>query len=171
MRETKIIIIGGGLAGLTAGIHLSKNGIPVTIIEKNEFPKHKVCGEYISNEVIPYLEWLDIQISDLYPTSITKLQFSLTDGTTIDTKLSMGGFGISRYELDFYLYKKALSNGCKIVKEEVDNVVFENDQFTIITSAGTELNADIVIGAFGKRGNIDLKLNRNFIQHKSPWLL
>jgi flavin-dependent dehydrogenase len=170
MRESNIIIIGGGLAGLTAGIHLTKNGIAVTIVEKNDFPKHKVCGEYISNEVLPYLKWLDIQIADLFPTSITKLQFSSVDGTTIDAKLPLGGFGISRYELDFYLYKKALSNGCKILKEEVDNVVFENDTFTISTSEGSNLTADIVIGAFGKRANIDLTLNRNFIQHKSPWL-
>lgn len=170
MRESNIIIIGGGLAGLTAGIHLSKNGIPVTIIEKNEFPKHKVCGEYISNEVIPYLEWLDIQIADLYPTHITKFHFSVNDGTAIDAQLPLGGFGISRYELDYYLYKKAISNGCKIVKTEVENVVFENDKFTISTTDELVLIADFVIGAFGKRSNIDLKLDRDFVKHKSPWL-
>ena len=53
MRNQKIVIIGGGLAGLTAGIHLSKIGLSVQIFEKNDFPKHKVCGEYISNEVLP----------------------------------------------------------------------------------------------------------------------
>ena len=74
MRNNEIIIVGGGLAGLTAGIHLSKIGFQVTILEKNSFPKHKVCGEYISNEVLPYLNWLDITISDLKPTNITKLQ-------------------------------------------------------------------------------------------------
>jgi flavin-dependent dehydrogenase len=170
MRESNIIIIGGGLAGLTAGIHLSKNGIAVTIIEKNEYPKHKVCGEYISNEVAPYLEWLDVQISDLWPTTITKFHFSATDGKEINAKLPLGGFGISRYELDYYLYKKAISKGCKIVKEEVENVVFENDRFTISMADGGFLLADIVLGAFGKRSNIDMKLNRKFIQQKSPWL-
>jgi len=48
-----VLIIGGGLAGLTSAIHLSKSGLKVSLIEKNEFPKHKVCGEYISNEVLP----------------------------------------------------------------------------------------------------------------------
>lgn len=170
MRESKIIIIGGGLAGLTAGIHLSKNGISVTIIEKNEFPKHKVCGEYISNEVLPYLEWLNIQIADLNPTHITKFHLSVSDGTAIDAKLPLGGFGISRFELDFHLYKKAISNGCKILKTEVENVVFDSDKFAVSTSDETVLMADFVIGAFGKRSNIDLKLNRNFIKQKSPWL-
>ncbi len=170
MEELDIIIIGGGLAGLTAGIHLSKKGIRVTIIEKNEFPKHKVCGEYISNEVIPYLEWLDLKIDDLKPTYINKLQFSSIKGTLINTKLPLGGFGISRYELDNYLYKKALSNGCKIIKDLVDSVVFEKEKFTTTTSNGAILSSNIVIGAFGKRSNIDLNLNRKFIQQKSPWL-
>lgn len=170
MKDLEIIIIGGGLAGLTAGIHLSRKGLRVIIIEKNEFPKHKVCGEYISNEVIPYLEWLDLKIEDLKPTYINKLQFSSIKGTLINTNLPLGGFGISRYELDNYLYKKALSNGCKIVKDVVDSVVFEKEKFTIKTSNGAILSSNIVIGAFGKRSNIDLNLNRKFIQQKSPWL-
>ncbi len=49
MKNNGVIIIGGGLAGLTAAIHLSKIGIDVILVEKNDFPKHKVCGEYISN--------------------------------------------------------------------------------------------------------------------------
>jgi flavin-dependent dehydrogenase len=75
MKNNEVLIIGGGLAGLTAAIHLSKIGLQVTVIEKNEFPKHKVCGEYISNEVLPYLNWLDLNIADLNPTNITKLEF------------------------------------------------------------------------------------------------
>ena len=39
-----IIIVGGGLAGLASAIHLSKKGLSVLLIEKNEYPKHKVCG-------------------------------------------------------------------------------------------------------------------------------
>jgi hypothetical protein len=170
MRNLEIIIIGGGLAGLSAGIHLSKKGISVTIIEKNVFPKHKVCGEYISNEVLSYFDYLDIQLSELKPTTITKLQFSTTDGTSIDTKLPLGGFGISRYELDFYLYKKAIANGCKIINEEVQQVTFDSEKFTSTTSNGTILSSDFVIGAFGKRSNLDVSLNRNFITLKSPWL-
>lgn len=170
MRNSEITIIGGGLAGLTSGIHLSKKGINVTIIEKNEFPKHKVCGEYISNEVLSYLNYLEIQLTDLKPTKILKFQFSTSDGTVINTKLPLGGFGISRYELDFYLYKKAIESGCKILKEEVEDVSFDEEKFTITTTNKSILRADFVIGAFGKRSNIDLRLNRNFVKQKSPWL-
>ena len=48
-----VIIIGGGLAGLTSALHLSKKGFKVTLIEKHDYPRHKVCGEYLSNEVVP----------------------------------------------------------------------------------------------------------------------
>ena len=54
--EFDSIIIGGGLAGLTAAIGLRNCGVSVLLIEKHDFPRHKVCGEYVSNEVLPILE-------------------------------------------------------------------------------------------------------------------
>ncbi|MDA7730158.1 FAD-dependent oxidoreductase [Salibacteraceae bacterium] len=45
----QVIVIGGGLGGLCSALHLSLKGIKVLLIEKNAYPKHKVCGEYISN--------------------------------------------------------------------------------------------------------------------------
>ncbi|WP_317045319.1 FAD-dependent oxidoreductase [Formosa algae] len=60
-----VIIVGGGLAGLSSAIHLSKGNLNVLVIEKNSYPKHKVCGEYISNEVLPYLNFLDIDVFKL----------------------------------------------------------------------------------------------------------
>lgn len=164
-----IIIIGGGLAGLTAGIHLSNNGFSVLIIEKNEFPKHKVCGEYISNEVLPYLKSLHLDIESLHPKHIDKLSFSLVSGKEINTVLPLGGFGVSRYELDFYLYNQAIKNGCKIVMETVSDCTFSNDEFTVTTNEKT-YKSKIVLGAFGKRSNLDVKLKRTFIQNKSEWL-
>ncbi|MDI1306369.1 MAG: FAD-dependent oxidoreductase, partial [bacterium] len=71
---------------------------------------------------------------------------------------------------DEYLYQKAIVNGCKIIQDLVEAIVFEDDIFTVTTSNKTILKAKIVIGAFGKRSIIDQKLNRNFIQKKSPWL-
>jgi flavin-dependent dehydrogenase len=169
-NNTAITIIGGGLAGLTAAIHLSKMGLKVVLIEKNEYPKHKVCGEYISNEVIPYFNWLSLTISELNPTSISELHFSTVDGKSIYCDLPLGGFGISRFALDAFLYKKAVENGCEVILDNVESIIFENNNFTITTSNNSVLNSEIVIGAFGKRSNIDLKLNRNFIQKKSHWL-
>ena len=57
-RIYDVVIIGGGLAGLTCALHLSRKGVDVLLIEKNTYPHHKVCGEYVSNEVLPYLKRL-----------------------------------------------------------------------------------------------------------------
>lgn len=169
-KSNSVLIIGGGLAGLTAAIHLSKIGLKVTLIEKNEFPKHKVCGEYISNEIMPYLNWLSLDISELNPTQVSKLAFSIADGKMIQCELPLGGFGISRYALDDFLYKKAIDNGCEIIQDTVEEVVFENNLFTISTLNNKIIESPIVLGAFGKRSNIDQKLKREFIKKKSHWL-
>lgn len=166
----RIVIVGGGLAGLTAAIHLSKIGLKVVLIEKNEYPKHKVCGEYVSNEIVPYLNWLSVNISELNPAQISKLDFSTADGKRIHCDLPLGGFGVSRYVLDAFLYKKAIQNGCEIIQDNVEDIVYENDVFTISTSNGRIIESGIVIGAFGKRSVIDQKLKREFVSRKSHWL-
>jgi flavin-dependent dehydrogenase len=149
---------------------LSKAGVAVIVIEKNEYPKHKVCGEYISNEVFPYLKWLGLDLESLRPTWIKKFEFSTINGKTINCELPLGGFGISRYALDAFLCNKALDNGCKIIHDTVDTIVFKDNQFSVTTSKKGVYDAEIVLGAFGKRSNIDVKLDRNFIKVKSPWL-
>jgi len=164
-----VLIIGGGLAGLTSAIHLSQKGLKVILIEKSDYPRHKVCGEYISNEILPYLLWLGADVSKLNPTNITNFEFTTNSGKAATAKLPLGGFGISRYVLDHFLYQKALENNCTIIKETVTNVSFDNDVFTVITP-NKILTAKIVLGAFGKRSNIDQVLDRDFIHKKSPWL-
>ncbi|MGO4771211.1 NAD(P)/FAD-dependent oxidoreductase [Flavobacterium sp. W22_SRS_FK3] len=164
-----VIIIGGGLAGLTGAIHLSKKGLRVTLIEKSEYPRHKVCGEYISNEILPYLLWLDIDVLQFNPEKISTFEFTIQNGKTAKTKLPLGGFGISRYLLDNILYQKALSSGCVILKETVTAISFANDEFSVVTPNQT-IYSKLVLGGFGKRSNVDQFLARKFITKKSPWL-
>ena len=166
----QIAIIGGGLAGLTAAIHLCKTGKSVILFEKNTYPKHKVCGEFISNEVLPYFEELGLNIESLQPTHINKTSISINSGKSISANLPLGGFGISRYQLDHYLYEKAKEFGCQIIHLQVNEIVFSNELFTIQTENNETFQAKVVLGAFGKRSNLDVKLQRNFIQKKSPWL-
>ncbi|MFH6967490.1 NAD(P)/FAD-dependent oxidoreductase [Flavobacterium sp. FlaQc-28] len=164
-----VLIIGGGLAGLTAAIHLSQRKLKVVLIEKSSYPRHKVCGEYISNEILPYLQWLGADVSELNPTTISKFEFTASNAKKASATLPLGGFGVSRYTLDNFLYQKALTHNCTVINETVTNVFFNNDTFTINTSDQT-FKAKIVLGAFGKRSNIDQVLTRNFIHKKSPWL-
>ena len=165
-----VIIIGGGLAGLTNAIHLSKFKHRVLLIEKNSYPKHKVCGEYISNEVLPYLNSLGIDPIKEGAKIISKVQVSTTNNNLINGDLPLGGFGMSRYFLDSLLLKKAQSNGAKVLKSSVNSIVFNKGVFTVETKDSKYFQSKVTIGAFGKRSELDLKMNRKFIKKKSPFL-
>ena len=165
-----VAIIGGGLAGLTSALHLSKCNKRVLLIEKNAYPKHKVCGEYISNEVLPYLNSLGIDPVKEGAKEIDQLELSTVKSKTIRGELPLGGFGMSRYFLDELLAKKALENNVVIQQDTVEKISFEDHHFLIYTKKNQMHTGRVVIGAFGKRSNLDVQMNRKFIQRKSPYL-
>ena len=168
-QDCDIIIIGGGLAGLTAAVHLLQAGNAVMLIEKNAYPKHKVCGEYVSNEVLPYLNHLGIHPISNGAKEINRFQFSGLSGEALEIKLPLGGFGISRYALDLILYEKAVSLGLVFEQATVTNVSFGMDQFEV-TIKDKSFRAPFVLGAYGKRSGLDITLSRKFISTKSPWM-
>ncbi len=169
-KHYSVIIIGGGLAGLCAAIALSKAGISVLLAEKKTFPYHKVCGEYVSNEVKNYLKYLGLDISKIGSKQLNQFQLSAPSGRACSSKLDMGGFGISRYRLDETLYKIAVTSGTTIVQNtEIEQVAFEKNNFTIYTKSET-FTADYVLGAYGKRSRLDKSLQRPFMEAKSPYM-
>lgn len=169
MKEHSILIIGGGLAGLCAAVHLAMEGLDVAILEKQTYPHHKVCGEYVSKEVEPYLQRLGIDLRAKGAIEITRFSMSAIDGYSIETELPLGGFGISRYAFDNYLYLRAKELGVIFYFEKVISTAFKDDQFTVVTNV-KNYTAKIVIGAYGKRSVLDKKLDRNFSRKKHSWL-
>ncbi|WP_084182047.1 NAD(P)/FAD-dependent oxidoreductase [Maribacter ulvicola] len=169
MKEHSIVIIGGGLAGLTAAIHLSLEGLDVAVIEMKPLPHHKVCGEYVSKEIQPYLKRLGIDLKFEGAVDISKFQISTQDGYIVETDLPLGGFGISRYALDHLLYQRAQELGVQFYFEKVIETVFKEDLFTIKTKSGC-YSSKIAIGAYGKRSVLDKTLDRDFSKRKQSWL-
>jgi len=165
-----VIIVGGGLAGLASATHLSKKGLSVLLIEKHEYPKHKVCGEYISNEVLPYLNALDFNPFDYGAKNIVDFTLSTPGSRSITTKLTTGGFSISRYCIDWELSKKAKQYGAEILHVNVTDIQFKNNQFEVFTNQNKQYTSELVIGSFGKRSNLDVQMSRDFIQKPSPFL-
>ena len=168
-KPKTIVIIGGGLSGLTAAIILSKAGFEVTLIEKKTYPFHRVCGEYISNEVLPFFNSLGVDIAELNPSNITQLSISSPSGKLFKARLDLGGFGLSRYTLDNFLYQKARDSGVNfILGSKVNGVLFIDNKFEITLSDSRILTSDIAIAAYGKRSNLDR--NRGFFHKRSPYL-
>ena len=168
MNTNDVVIIGGGLAGLTAANHLAQSQQQVLVIEKNPYPVHKVCGEYLSREVVPYLESLGINLDDAV--SIDQMLLSHKNGSILQADLPLGGIGISRYALDDRMYQTALKKGVDFKFDIVEHVDFSENTFKIRTTSGKQIESSVVIGAFGKRSGLDKSMQRKFIQNKSPWV-
>lgn len=170
MEQYQVGILGGGLAGLTAAIHLAQHGVAVLLIEKYRYPHHKVCGEYVSNEVLPYLTHLGIDVFEEGAVDIRRLQLSTSSGQCMEVGLPLGGFGMSRYHFDHLLYQRARDLGVTFCFDVVTDVRFEGQRFTVKNASEETFVTSLVLGAFGKRSLLDKKLQRDFLKVKSPWL-
>lgn len=170
MAEDKVIIIGGGLGGLIASLRLAHVGIPSIVIEKRSYPQQRVCGEYISHEVTPFLKSLGVYPESLHPAQISRFQLSSVTGRSALLPLDLGGFGVSRYAFDNFLYTRAREMGVEfLLNTEVVDVRFANDRFDVKTP-DRSFDARVVIGAFGKRSRMDVQMKRSFVQKRSPYV-
>ncbi len=84
-----VAVIGGGLAGLSLSILLSRAGHKTILFEKEKYPFHKVCGEYISLESWNFIERLGLNLSGLQLPVIKNLIVSSPGGNSIHTKLDL----------------------------------------------------------------------------------
>lgn len=173
MDKYEIIVVGGGLAGLVSGFLLAKSGKQVLLIEKKHYPFHRVCGEYVSNEVRDFLAREKLLPTALDLPRMTHFLFSDTSGRLAKVPLGLGGFGISRFVLDDYLFQQTKSKGV-VTKTgaSVETIAFDPyaNHFKVGLRGGEEFHADFVVGAFGKRSKLDKTLNRPFIEKRSPYI-
>ena len=162
-----VAIIGGGVGGLSLAALMARQGYRVAVFEKEQYPFHKVCGEYISMESWPFLERLGLPLSRMNLPQISKLHVSAPSGASIVHDLDPGGFGISRYLLDHKLAELARERGAEVFEScTVDDIRFANDRHEIKTSQGAFF-ARLCVGAYGKRGKPDFKLKRKFISQRT----
>src|SRR5690606_32679400 len=112
-------------------------GFSVVLFEKNTYPFHKVCGEYISMESRSFLERIGLPLQDMNLPVIDALNVTNVDGLKISSPLEMGGFGISRYTLDYELVKLARRKGVDIMDgTKVNDVEADGIINSIYTSKG-----------------------------------
>ena len=159
-----IAIAAGGLAGLCLSIQMARGGYKVLLCEKERYPFHKVCGEYIAMESWKFLESLGVPLTDLRLPIIKRLQISDCNGKLLKHQLSPGGFGISRFTLEATLADIARSLNVTLLEQtKVTDINYELNSHSIKTTSGS-FKATIVSGSWGKRSNLDIKLNRPFVQ-------
>ncbi|MCB9768707.1 MAG: FAD-dependent monooxygenase [Candidatus Omnitrophica bacterium] len=113
MTERPITIIGGGLAGLTLGIGLRQRGVAVTVWEAGTYPRHRVCGEFISGrgrEILERLGMLDLILQSGARFAKDAL-FTLGDFATPVKPLPQPALCLSRYALDHALSQEFVRLG------------------------------------------------------------
>lgn len=166
-----VIIVGGGLAGLTAAILLSGKNKKILLIEKKSYPYHKVCGEYVSNEVLHFLQSIGFDPFSFGASKINTLRISTPAGKNIYAALDPGGFGLSRYTMDNALFELAKKYGAQILTAtKVKDIVFEENIFSVITGFDKTYTSKLVIGSYGKRDVLDKKLKRDFMQSHTGYM-
>jgi flavin-dependent dehydrogenase len=158
-------IIGGGVAGLTLALQLAQAGRRVVLFEKETYPFHRVCGEYISMENYDFLCRIGVPLAEMELPRMTRFTVSSPSGVALHHPLDIGGLGITRYVLDQLLARLATQHGATIREgTRVTDVVFADDQFTLTTAGGATYQARVACGAWGKHANLDSKLHRAFLE-------
>jgi len=161
-----VIIVGGGLSGLSLAALLAMNGIQVLVLEKGNYPRQRVCGEYISNESRPFLESIGLNLAELNLPEIDTFSLSFPSGQEHTCRLEPGGFGISRWMLDEALCKLARQHGAEILENEpASQMDFdEHTQLYNIRSRFGEFESRIAVFASGRQGGPKVK----HLQKKPP---
>jgi menaquinone-9 beta-reductase len=110
-RHFDLAVIGGGPAGSAAAITAARLGASVALFEARSFPRHKVCGEFVSAESLDVLQEL---LADL-PSSralfekapIIERARLFRGGRTLEVPVSPAAVSIPRYDLDEQLWQAA----------------------------------------------------------------
>ncbi|NME68442.1 NAD(P)/FAD-dependent oxidoreductase [Flammeovirga aprica] len=165
-----VCIIGGGLGGLSLSIQMADFGWKVLLLEKKNYPFHRVCGEYVATESWDFLRRIGVDDKALQLPQINHLLVSAPNGNYLESPLTTGGIGISRYLLDNTLYKIALEKGVTVLTKTTVQAIYEINEAWEITTQKETYQSKSVVGAFGKRSNLDQKLNRSYIKQSKSRL-
>lgn len=114
MRD--VVVVGAGPAGSTLAVALARKGWDVLLIEREAFPRHKVCGEFLSPDAQDTLHQLGLlrHLTTLAPVPLTHANLITPAGTALRTALPGQAWGLSRYAMDAALAAAARRQGATL---------------------------------------------------------
>jgi menaquinone-9 beta-reductase len=167
-----VIIAGGGPAGSSAAIHLAQKGLRILLVEQKQFPRPKLCGEFISPECIDHFRKLGVaeRMLSCNPTSLTETVFYSRHGHHVSVPSGWFGsgsaLGLSRAQMDNNLLRRAESLGVEVLKNATVTEVIENYERVSgvrIKAAGDdyEYQAKVTIDATGRGRTLCRKVQQH----------
>lgn len=126
----RITIAGGGLAGLSLGIALSRRGVPVLIREAGSYPRHRVCGEFVNG--VTHDTLVNLGIDSLFEDALRHGSTRWWMGSTriLEARLPRPALGMSRWLMDERLRIEfensggELSTNDRVRREPADGLVW-----------------------------------------------
>ena len=114
----RVEVIGGGPAGSSAALAALAQGSQVTLFEQSSFPRHKVCGEFLSPEIAPLLDSLGLMraFEAAVPARIVRAVLH-TGGREKHFRLPEPAYSLSRCALDALLLGEAQARGARLHTE------------------------------------------------------
>src|SRR3982751_2079965 len=159
---THIVIVGGGPAGSSLAIRLTGRGFDVSLFEREEFPREKLCGEFISPECFAHFEELGLtdELFDAGGASIEETVFFSRSGKSIVVPshwldCTRPALGLSRAKMDELLLEQAQHAGANVYTGKAVGSVEMNDGYvsgmTVKDRAGEAqtVRGDLYIDATG----------------------
>jgi flavin-dependent dehydrogenase len=170
--EYDVIIAGGGPAGSSAAIHLAQCGIRVLLMEQKEFPRAKLCGEFISPECLDHFKKLGVaeEMLACNPATLTETVFYSRRGHRVSVPsgwfATRSALGLSRAEMDNNLLRRAATAGAEVLENAtVTDVLDCNDRICgvrIRTNADERAyRAKITIDATGRPRILSRKVHEH----------
>jgi flavin-dependent dehydrogenase len=173
-QTTDILIIGGGPAGSTTALYLSKLGFDIIIVEKKAFPRETLCGEFLSKEVTDVLKELNLfdDFITLKPNKLNLFKAVDQSGIKLESDLSFDAHSMKRSVFDSFLIDKAKAKNVSVIQPaEVISTIKSASNFISEIEDGSgnkfKIKSKLVIAAYGKQNILDKKLERDFVNKKS----
>ena len=170
-----VVIIGGGPAGSVAGINLARAGIKTAIIERKNFPRDTLCGEFLSFEVTNHLRELNLleKFLLLKPNKINSFRLITQNNKVFNSDLPFDGYSLPRPVFDTFLLNEVKAAGAEIIQPaEVVGIDQENENPVLNIKTHIDcknISANFIIGAYGKTNMLDKQLKRKFITRHSVY--
>lgn len=144
-----VAVIGGGLAGAAAAIHLARGGARVTLLERTKVAHDKVCGEFLSAEGAGELSRLGVDLAALGAVSLRRVRIAGRRVGTAD--LPFAAWSYSRRALDQYLLEEAARRGVHVERGvRVTGVRPAAGARQVLIAGSAPIQARHVVSATGK---------------------